>query len=138
MSPPGRGPAPLILSAKETDALYAALGAVQAALDSAVPPVPWTLTGGSALGAVRSESILFCDDDIDLAIVGADNLARARAALRGCDGLQYSCAGSGKSGLCWDRARPIASTGVWIDVFSLVEVPWRVASSLRVRRSFLV
>ena len=43
---------------------------------------PWTLTGGSALGAIRSESILFCDDDIDIAIIGRPNVGKARGALK--------------------------------------------------------
>ena len=60
-----RGPATLCIKAKEIDALYDALGKIQRAFAAAA--IPWTLTGGSALGAVRSASILFCDDDIDLA-----------------------------------------------------------------------
>ena len=69
-----------MLRNKEVDALYELLGWVQEALEGA--NVPWTLTGGSALGAIRSESILFCDDDIDIAIVGRPNVGKARGALK--------------------------------------------------------
>ncbi|KAH8065203.1 hypothetical protein JL722_2111 [Aureococcus anophagefferens] len=72
-----RGPATLCIKAKEIDALYDALGKIQRAFAAAA--IPWTLTGGSALGAVRSASILFCDDDIDLAVLGREHFERARA-----------------------------------------------------------
>ncbi len=65
--PPARGPAPVLLRNKEVDALYELLGWVQETLEGA--NVPWTLTGGSALGAIRSESSLLCDDDIGIAII---------------------------------------------------------------------
>ena len=113
-----RGPTPVCIAGKEVDALYDALGLIQAAFAAA--EIPWVLTGGSALGAVRSESILFCDDDIDLAVVGRCHLERARAALRGLPGLRHAAAG-GRNGLCWDRVRPAAAPGVWVDVFLLVE-----------------
>ena len=113
-----KGPEPLCLGSKEVDALYDALALIQSAFESA--GIPWTLTGGSALGAVRSESILFCDDDIDLAIIGREHLERARGVLRSIPGLQHAAAG-GRNGLCWDRVRPEASPGVWVDVFLLVE-----------------
>ncbi|KAH8093558.1 hypothetical protein JL720_4696 [Aureococcus anophagefferens] len=73
-----RGPATLCIKAKEIDALYDALGKIQRAFAAAA--IPWTLTGGSALGAVRSASILFCDDDVDLAVLGREHFERARAA----------------------------------------------------------
>ena len=113
-----RGPATLCIKAKEIDALYDALGKIQRAFAAAA--IPWTLTGGSALGAVRSASILFCDDDIDLAVLGREHFERARRALRAIPGLRHAPAG-GRNGLCWDRVRPEASPGVWVDVFLLVE-----------------
>ncbi|KAH8050505.1 hypothetical protein JL720_15361 [Aureococcus anophagefferens] len=102
-----RGPATLCIKAKEIDALYDALGKIQRAFAAAA--IPWTLTGGSALGAVRSASILFCDDDIDLAVLGREHFERARRALR--DPRCGTPAG-GRNGLCWDReARGITKIG---------------------------
>jgi len=114
--PPARGPAPVLMKDKEVDALYELLGWVQDALAG----VPWTLTGGSALGAIRSESILFCDDDVDLAIIGREHIGRARAALKACPGAYYAEAG-GRKGLPWDRVRHRNSPRAWVDVFLLVE-----------------
>ena len=34
--------------------------------------VSYIITGGSLLGSIRQHSILFCDDDIDLAIIETD------------------------------------------------------------------
>ena len=61
------GPDPLLLSRTEVDALYETVAAVQQALTTL--HVPWIVTGGTLLGAIRQHSILFCDDDVDLAIV---------------------------------------------------------------------
>ena len=116
--PPARGPAPVLLRNKEVDALYELLGWVQDALEGA--NVPWTLTGGSALGAIRSESILFCDDDIDIAIIGRPNVGKARGALKAIRGAYYQDAG-GRKGLPWDRIRHKSSPKAWVDVFLLVE-----------------
>ena len=64
------GPDPILLSRKEVDALYETLQAVKSALDEL--HVDYIVTGGSLLGAIRQHSILFCDDDIDLAIIDYD------------------------------------------------------------------
>ena len=61
------GPEPTLLSRKEVDALYETLEAVKTALDKL--NVDYIVTGGSLLGAIRQHSILFCDDDIDIAII---------------------------------------------------------------------
>jgi hypothetical protein len=61
------GPEPVLLSRKEVDALYRTLEAVKHALDTL--QVDYIVTGGSLLGAIRQHSILFCDDDIDMAIL---------------------------------------------------------------------
>lgn len=34
--------------------------------------VPYLLVAGSLLGAVRSRSLLFCDDDVDIAVFEED------------------------------------------------------------------
>ena len=61
------GPEPLLLSRKEIDVLYDILDVVRKALE--LLKVDYIVTGGSLLGAIRQHSILFCDDDIDIAII---------------------------------------------------------------------
>ncbi len=61
------GPEPLLLSRKEIDVLYEILDVTRKALN--LLKVEYIVTGGSLLGAIRQHSILFCDDDIDIAIV---------------------------------------------------------------------
>jgi hypothetical protein len=61
------GPDPTMISRKEVDVLNDTLEAVKQALIEL--EVDYILTGGSLLGAVRQHSILFCDDDIDIAII---------------------------------------------------------------------
>jgi len=65
--PPKLGPEPLLLSRKEVDALYETFRCVIWALQQL--QVEYVVTGGTLLGAVRQHSILFCDDDIDIAIL---------------------------------------------------------------------
>ena len=61
------GPEPVLTSRKEVDALYETLDATTKALKQL--NVEYIVTGGSLLGAIRQHSILFCDDDIDIAII---------------------------------------------------------------------
>ena len=61
------GPEPLLLSRKEIDVLYDVFDVLRKAL--ALLQVEYIVTGGSLLGAVRQHSILFCDDDIDIAVL---------------------------------------------------------------------
>jgi len=61
------GPEPTLLTRKEIDALYETLQAIRHALD--VLKIDYIVTGGSLLGSIRQHSILFCDDDIDIAII---------------------------------------------------------------------
>jgi hypothetical protein len=65
------GPDPVLICHKEVDALYEVLAAVCAALKKL--GVDYIVTGGSLLGAVRQHSVLFCDDDIDIAIIDRPN-----------------------------------------------------------------
>ena len=58
---------------------YKVLSAVTEGLDRL--KVPYIMTGGSLLGAIRQKSILFCDDDIDLAIVEESSYELARESL---------------------------------------------------------
>ncbi|EJK49461.1 hypothetical protein THAOC_31664 [Thalassiosira oceanica] len=84
---PKIGPEPTLLSRTQVDALYKILSAVTEGLDRL--RVPYIMTGGSLLGAIRQKSILFCDDDIDLAIVeessnsGYYELVRVEAGASG-------------------------------------------------------
>ena len=74
------GPEPVLISRKEVDALYEILAAVIVALDTL--DVDYIVTGGSLLGAVRQHSILFCDDDIDIAIIEDGSGAYGRASAK--------------------------------------------------------
>ena len=69
----------LLLQPAEVDALYDALDVLTRAL--AHLDIPFYLIAGSALGACRSRSILFCDDDVDIAIFECDY---ARLLRGGC------------------------------------------------------
>jgi len=68
---PKMGPSPTLLSRKEVDTLYEIFTSVIAALD--ILQVDYIVTGGSLLGCVRQHSILFCDDDIDIAIIDTED-----------------------------------------------------------------
>lgn len=68
---PHIGPTPLLLSRAEVDELYDLLGALISCLDEL--SIPYVLIAGSLLGAVRSQSILFNDDDIDIALIDDDS-----------------------------------------------------------------
>jgi len=68
---PPIGPEPLLLSRNEVDELYNLLEVLSSALKEL--KVDYMLTGGSLLGAVRSKSILFNDNNIDIAIIDEDN-----------------------------------------------------------------
>ncbi|KAL3923413.1 MAG: hypothetical protein SGILL_001668 [Bacillariaceae sp.] len=74
---PKLGPEPTLLSRKEVDALYDILDAVRGALKELSSQthrnIDYIVTGGSLLGAIRQHSILFCDDDIDIAILLDEN-----------------------------------------------------------------
>ena len=64
---PHIGPEPLHLSRNEVDELYEMTSDVLAALSEL--SIPHVLIAGSLLGAVRQQSILFNDDDVDIAIL---------------------------------------------------------------------
>jgi hypothetical protein len=115
-SSPKLGPDPTILSRKEVDALYETLAEIQFHLDSL--NISFIVTGGSLLGAIRQHSILFCDDDIDIAIIdedGAYENAREHLPLLLSDDYQYQIEP-------WpggDRVRPRKMNNVFVDIFSL-------------------
>lgn len=63
----GKGPTPLFLSQPEIDELYDMMEVLIQALDELL--IPYSIMAGTLLGAVRSNSILFNDHDIDIAII---------------------------------------------------------------------
>jgi hypothetical protein len=108
---------PLILTQKEVDVLYDLLEILAEALSSL--DVPFIPIAGSLLGAVRSRSILFNDDDVDVAIFITD-YAKVRAelpALLQRHGASFSTKGAP---FC-DKIRSRSCSHVWIDLFVLKE-----------------
>jgi cytidyltransferase-like protein len=112
------GPEPTILSRKEVDALYETLEAVKKALHSL--GVDCIVTGGSLLGAVRQHSILFCDDDIDMAIIDySGNVYETivKPKLQGALGSKFTYQVKPWEG--GDRIRPQRYNNVFLDLFVL-------------------
>ena len=60
-------PTPLYLSQSEIDELYDMMEVLIQALDELL--IPYSIMAGTLLGAVRSNSILFNDHDIDIAVI---------------------------------------------------------------------
>ena len=106
----------LIRTPREVDALYSCLETVGRALDGLEPPVPWTLVAGSLLGALRSQSFLFCDDDVDIAVFESD-YARVLKDLPAALGKEATL--TRRPFPAADRIRPRNCTQVWIDLFVL-------------------
>ena len=114
---PKAGPEPVLLSRKEVDALYEILGAVVKALD--ILQVEYIVTGGSLLGAIRQHSILFCDDDIDIAILDVDGAYdRVATQLQEVLGPHYTYQIRPWEG--GDRVRAKRMSNVFLDLFALV------------------
>lgn len=113
---PKLGPNPTLLSRKEVDALYEALQAVIDALETL--GVDYIVTGGSLLGAIRQHSILFCDDDIDIAIIETggvyEKISRKLQELLG-ENFQYQI----RPWEGGDRIRPVRMNNVFLDLFTL-------------------
>eukprot|EP00603_Paraphysomonas_imperforata_P009801 CAMPEP_0114477076 /NCGR_PEP_ID=MMETSP0104-20121206/15141_1 /TAXON_ID=37642 ORGANISM="Paraphysomonas imperforata, Strain PA2" /NCGR_SAMPLE_ID=MMETSP0104 /ASSEMBLY_ACC=CAM_ASM_000202 /LENGTH=907 /DNA_ID=CAMNT_0001651941 /DNA_START=12 /DNA_END=2735 /DNA_ORIENTATION=+ len=112
------GPEPVLLSRKEVDMLYITFKAVTDAL--AQLGVDYIVTGGSLLGAVRQHSILFCDDDIDIAIIdregsGAyDHVSRNLQSILGSDFIYSIRPWEGG-----DRIRPKQMSSIFLDLFTI-------------------
>lgn len=113
---PKAGPAPTLISRKEVDMLYETVEAVISGLDQL--GVDYILTGGSMLGCIRQHSILFCDDDIDLAIIekscGDETYKFVRENLQGVLGTEFQY----KVGDFCDRVRK-KHCPVFLDLFTL-------------------
>lgn len=113
------GPEPTLLSRRQVDALYSLLGAVTDALKKL--EIPYILTGGSLLGAIRQHSILFCDDDIDIAILESEDdshssmyeRAKSQLPLLLGDECQYSI----RPWEGGDKVRMKSTSNVHLDIF---------------------
>ena len=145
---PKLGPEPTLLSRTQVDALYKVLSAVTEGLDSL--RVPYIMTGGSLLGAVsvlvyaclscataltpllhltriietiqiRQKSILFCDDDVDLAIVESNgsNYQLTRDSLPAILGDEFHYSIRPWEG--GDRVRLKACSNCFLDIFTVRE-----------------
>ena len=159
MSVPPLGPDPTLLSRKEVDALYDTLAMVTRALREL--KVPYIVTGGSLLGAIRQHSILFCDDDVDIAIVGQvpyehivkphlqetlDRIVRQHNSSNDIPSSSSSSKSSSSSSSSlyqyqirpWqggDRVRPRHANSIFIDIFCLreyaTEQDWRQVMGIK-------
>lgn len=113
------GPEPVLISRKEVEALYDTLDAVTKALKQL--QVQYIVTGGSLLGAIRQHSILFCDDDIDIAIIDdTQDLSvyqKVSDELQGLLGNEYRYLVKPWEG--GDKVRPIRMNTVFLDLFVL-------------------
>jgi cytidyltransferase-like protein len=120
------GPDPLLLSRAQVDTLYVLLRAVTSALQQL--NVPYILTGGSLLGAVRQHSILFTDDDVDIAIV--ENATTTTTTTTYEDGSEII---NGKLSSCLDLVREQLPPLLGADFVYTVEA-WEGSDRVRFRR----
>lgn len=99
------------------DALYDTLRAIVNALE--VLGIEYIVTGGSLLGAIRQHSILFCDDDIDVAIIDRDGASYEKVSnnLSALLGDEYTYVIKPWEG--GDKVRPKWMTNVFVDIFCL-------------------
>lgn len=108
------GPGPLLLKTREVGVLYDVLADVDIAFRAL--GLRYLVLAGSLLGAVRSASILFCDDDVDIGVFEDEYeavLHNLPAALHGVASyVRRPWPGA-------DRIRPVAAPHLWIDVFVL-------------------
>jgi len=118
---PKLGPEPTLLSRSQVDALYTLLQHVTDGLKQL--EIPYILTGGSLLGAIRQHSILFCDDDIDLAILETEEnngnchnyYERAKSELPALLGDQFQYSVRPWEG--GDKVRIKSCSNVFLDLF---------------------
>ena len=117
MATASMGPDPTLISRKEVDALYETLGAIKYAFNQL--EVTYIVTGGSLLGAIRQNSILFCDDDIDIAIIDKDGSTYERVSqnLQRYLGSEYHYSIRPWEG--GDKVRPRRMTSIFVDIFTL-------------------
>jgi hypothetical protein len=113
--PPKMGPEPMILSQKEVDALYETSEAIVAALEQL--EVDYIVTGGTLFGAIWQHSILFCDDDVDIAIIGKGAYDKVSQNLQGLLGKDFQYVIAPWEG--GDRVRPKKTPSIFLDLFCL-------------------
>ena len=115
------GPEPVLISRKGVDALYETLEITTKALKKL--NVEYIVTGGSLLGAIRQHSILFCDDDIDIAIIddSSDGSVYKKVAqnLQTVLGKEYKYSIKPWEG--GDKVRPNRMSNIFLDLFVLRE-----------------
>jgi cytidyltransferase-like protein len=114
------GPEPTLIGRKQVEALYDVLEAVKNALNTL--EIPYVITGGSLLGAVRQHSILFCDDDVDIAIIQDSNGTHYQTVqdkLQELLGPDYSYSVKPWEG--GDRIRKKSASNVFVDLFCIRE-----------------
>lgn len=124
---PKLGPEPTLLTRKEIDALYDTLDTIRNALETL--NVDYIVTGGSLLGSIRQHSILFCDDDIDIAIIDKrlefdeknkkyitsyDRVSQNLSKILG-DNFTYQV----RPWEGGDKVRPKRFNNVFVDIFTL-------------------
>lgn len=116
-APARLGPDPTLISRKEVDVLYEILASVIKALKQL--DVDYIVTGGSLLGAIRQHSILFCDDDIDIAIVedGTGAYNRVSENLGHLLGSDYAYSIRPWEG--GDKIRAKRMPSVFLDLFTI-------------------
>lgn len=119
-----RGTELLLLNQSEIDALYDLLEVVVSVLDEL--KIEYIVVAGSLLGAVRSESILFNDDGIDIAVIDdADAYNRLTLALPDALARQAEERSAGRARIILkyqtvcDRIESTTSPSVWINLFVL-------------------
>lgn len=111
---PSQGPSLLLLKPSEVGVLYDCLAAVDAALRRC--NLRYVVLAGSLLGAVRSASILFCDDDIDIGIFEDEYEEALRVLSTALKGIAMLVRRPWPGA---DRLRPCAAPHLWLDVFVL-------------------
>ena len=105
----------MLLSRKEVDMLYVTSEAVTSALEQL--GVDYIVTGGSLLGAVRQHSILFCVDDIDIAIIERDMVLGHMSTYPTTSRASWDQNSHTPLGL--GRGRPKHMSSIFLDLFTV-------------------
>jgi hypothetical protein len=106
---------PTVFTQKEIDKLYDLYEILSEALDSL--GIKYTLIAGSLLGAVRSRSILFNDDDIDVAVFSDEDYLRVVEELPPL--ISERAWYKKRPWPAADKIRSKAAPYIWIDLFVL-------------------
>lgn len=125
-----KGSDSIILTREEVDELYRLLNVVISVLDDL--QIQYVIIKGSLLGATRSESILFNDNDIDIAIIDdeqdsygrfQENLSKAlndsSARRRFANGKEVTYHHARRPREGCSRIHPSGTSRAWVDIFVL-------------------